>query len=366
MSTRTARRDLEGLAMAGIPVYSQPGRGGGWTLIGGSRTDLSGLTAAEARTLFLVAGPSTATPELKAALRKLVQALPATFRSEAEAAAGAVVLDPTSWDHGRPAPPPHLESLQQAVIEAVQVRLGYTRRDGAVSARVVHPLGLVVKNQVWYLIAWTDAGQRTFRVNRVRSVEPTGEPVQRPEGLRPGRGLARHRDHARRPAGAGPGASSVPTRAPWTSCATCSGGGWSRATTAGRRADRGRDPRALRGDGRPPAGRAGRPGRGARPRGGPRTPGRHRPGPGGALRHSVSRRRLTPARLRPPAAAPRCAAGPISWILAGRGPPVGTGNERAGNPARLTGRVQRPASSSAPSARRGGNTDRVGVTRKST
>jgi predicted DNA-binding transcriptional regulator YafY len=53
VSTRTARRDLEGLAMAGIPVYSRPGRGGGWTLIGGSRTDLSGLTAAEARTLFL-------------------------------------------------------------------------------------------------------------------------------------------------------------------------------------------------------------------------------------------------------------------------------------------------------------------------
>jgi predicted DNA-binding transcriptional regulator YafY len=183
VSTRTARRDLEGLAMAGIPVYSQPGRGGGWTLIGGSRTDLSGLTAAEARTLFLVAGPSTATPELKTALRKLVRALPATFRSEAEAAAGAVVLDPTGWDHGAPAPPRHLEALQQAVIEAVQVRLGYTRRDGAVSTRVVHPLGLVVKNQVWYLIGWTDVGQRTFRVTRVRSVEPTGEPVQRPEGF---------------------------------------------------------------------------------------------------------------------------------------------------------------------------------------
>ena len=58
ISERTARRDLEGLAMAGIPVYSQAGRGGGWSLLGGARTDLSGLTAAEARTLFLVAGPS--------------------------------------------------------------------------------------------------------------------------------------------------------------------------------------------------------------------------------------------------------------------------------------------------------------------
>jgi predicted DNA-binding transcriptional regulator YafY len=183
VSVRTARRDLEGLAMAGIPVYSQPGRGGGWTLIGGSRTDLSGLTAAEARTLFLVAGPSTATPQVKAALRKLVQALPASFRSDAEAAAGAVVLDPAGWDHGALPAPAHLDALQQAVIDGMQVRLGYTRGDGAASERVVHPLGLVVKNQVWYLIAQTAAGQRTFRVSRVRSVEPTGDAAERPEGF---------------------------------------------------------------------------------------------------------------------------------------------------------------------------------------
>jgi predicted DNA-binding transcriptional regulator YafY len=184
VSERTARRDLEGLAMAGIPVYSQPGRGGGWTLVGGARTDLSGLTASEARTLFMVAGPSAATPEVKAALRKLVQALPATFRSAAESAAEAVVLDPTAWDHsGVPAPPRFLDDLQAAVIDAVQIRLGYSRRDGEVSERTVHPLGLVVKNQVWYLVGHTDAGERTFRVSRVLSVARTTDPVQRPEGF---------------------------------------------------------------------------------------------------------------------------------------------------------------------------------------
>ena len=95
VSTRTARRDLEALSIAGIPVYSQPGRNGGWSLVGGARTDLTGLTAAEARTLFLVAGPSSAvTPEAKAALRKLIQALPETFRAEAEQAASAIVIDP--------------------------------------------------------------------------------------------------------------------------------------------------------------------------------------------------------------------------------------------------------------------------------
>ena len=68
VSERTARRDLDALTMAGVPVYSVRGRGGGWRLVGGARTDLSGLTASEARALFLVAGPASgATPAVKAA-----------------------------------------------------------------------------------------------------------------------------------------------------------------------------------------------------------------------------------------------------------------------------------------------------------
>jgi predicted DNA-binding transcriptional regulator YafY len=183
VSERTARRDLEGLALAGVPVYSQPGRGGGWELVGGARTDLSGLTADEARALFLIAGPGAATPEVRAALRKLVRALPATFRAHAEAAAGAVVRDAAGWDHLEPAAPVHLDALQRAVIDGVQVVLGYRRRDGEVSDRTVHPLGLVVKSGTWYLVGDTAAGQRTFRVSRVRSVRPTDRPVVRPDGF---------------------------------------------------------------------------------------------------------------------------------------------------------------------------------------
>src|SRR4051812_29240842 len=87
ISERTARRDLDALGMAGLPVYSQQGRNGGWRLAGGGRTDLSGLTAQEAQALFLVAGPSSsATPEVRAALRKLTRALPEPMRPQAEAA----------------------------------------------------------------------------------------------------------------------------------------------------------------------------------------------------------------------------------------------------------------------------------------
>ena len=183
VSERTARRDLDALGVAGLPIYSVQGRGGGWKLLGGGRTDLSGLTAAETRALFLVAGPSSASPEVKAALRKLVRALPEPFREGAEAASEAVVLDPVGWDRRpveRPAPP-HLDTVQQAVVDGKQLRLGYVARDKAATERVVHPLGLAAKGPIWYLVASTDAGLRTFRVDRITSAEQTGQPVERPE-----------------------------------------------------------------------------------------------------------------------------------------------------------------------------------------
>jgi predicted DNA-binding transcriptional regulator YafY len=181
ISERTARRDLEALALAGLPVYSQAGRNGGWSLVGGARTDLSGLTASEVRALFLLSGPAGTTPELRNALRKLVRALPPAFRADAEAAATAVLVDPTGWDRARPRTPEHLGSLQQAVVDRARVRLGYQGRAGVASERPVDPLGLVNKRGVWYLVAGTEDGRRTFRVDRVRSVVATGERAERPQ-----------------------------------------------------------------------------------------------------------------------------------------------------------------------------------------
>lgn len=187
ISERTARRDLEALGTAGLPVFSQQGRGGGWRLAGGGKTDLSGLTAAEARALFLVAGPApSATPEVKAALRKLVRALPEPFRPSAEAVSRSIVVDPAGWNDGaseqRP-PPPFLDAVQRVVLDGEQVVLGYVARDGSATTRVVHPLGLAAKGSLWYLVAGTDVGLRTFRVDRVTSVEPTGAAVERPDGF---------------------------------------------------------------------------------------------------------------------------------------------------------------------------------------
>lgn len=176
VSVATARRDLEALSAAGVPVYPQAGRGGGWQLVGGARTDLSGLTASEAQALFLLAGPATTlTPEVKSALRKLVRALPATFRAEAEAAAEAVVIDPSRWGDATKERPAWVDLLQDAVVRRRQVEIHYR---GA--QRVVDPWGLADKDDIWYLIAGTPKGQRTFRVDRIEHAAVTGEQFERP------------------------------------------------------------------------------------------------------------------------------------------------------------------------------------------
>ena len=150
-------------------------------LLGGGRTDLSGLNAAETRALFLIAGPGTRlAPAARSALRKLVRALPEPFREDAVAAADAVVLDAAAWGAAAPGVPPHLEVLQRSIIERVRVLLRYAGSSGAVAARTVHPLGVAAKAGIWYLLADTGTGRRTFRVDRIRAVTLTDRPAIRP------------------------------------------------------------------------------------------------------------------------------------------------------------------------------------------
>lgn len=186
VSVPTARRDLEALSASGIPVYPQAGRGGGWQLVGGARTDLTGLTAGEARSLFLLLGPGgRADPDARTALRKLARALPAPFRDEALAAADAVVHDPAGWGEQQAvSPADHVRrTLQDAVVRRRRVDLTYAAPTGSQSVRLVDPWGLAAKDGRWYLVAGTDAGRRTFRLDRVVVADVLDAQATRPADL---------------------------------------------------------------------------------------------------------------------------------------------------------------------------------------
>ncbi len=190
VSSRTARRDLDALSMAGIPVFSKQGRGGGWELIGGARTDLTGLRSAEARALLTMAaaaGPSTA--EFSGAIRKLVQALPEPQRVEAERAMAAIVSDDTAWGNlgtstlVEPRRDDHLEPLQRAILGRQRIEMVYDTPRSGPSQRSAEPLGLVTKQGFWYVLAMTDKGQRTFRVDRIVRVDVLDVQFDHPEGF---------------------------------------------------------------------------------------------------------------------------------------------------------------------------------------
>lgn len=197
VSVRTIHRDIDQLSAAGVPVYADRGRAGGFQLMDGYRTKLTGLTQPEAEALFLAGLPGPAaqlglSDLLSAARLKLLAALPANVQpNDAERIAARFHLDPVSWFRGAD-PLPQLPVVARAVWNAQMLKLKY-RNMGEVYPRRLGPLGLVLKGGVWYLVAQSGTasstaavGQknkpiRTYRVAQILDAEITDEKFIRPK-----------------------------------------------------------------------------------------------------------------------------------------------------------------------------------------
>jgi predicted DNA-binding transcriptional regulator YafY len=188
VSERTIQRDLDALSSAGVPVFSERGRHGGTALLPGFRTDVSGLTPAEARALLVFGGRGvTGEPglerELQAALRKLLAALPESSRPELIRGQERVVVDPRGWRR-RGEDVAHLATVQDAVWSDRRLRLSYRAAGRAAPLeQQVDPWGVVVKAGVWYLVAALAGEPRLYRVSRIEAAEILDEPSRRPAGL---------------------------------------------------------------------------------------------------------------------------------------------------------------------------------------
>ncbi|MEO3754585.1 WYL domain-containing protein [Streptomyces sp. B6B3] len=187
VSVRTIYRDVESLSAAGVPVYAERGRHGGIALLPGFRTDVTGLTAEEARALFVLVAQGThealgLREALGSALRKVMAALPAPHRPAAELTSRRVLVDPDRWLVGRPSA--DLGVLQDAVFADRRLRIGY-RHSGAAEPRTytVDPYGLVAKAGTWYLVADRRGVPRLFRADRVVAATLTAAPVRRRAGV---------------------------------------------------------------------------------------------------------------------------------------------------------------------------------------
>jgi predicted DNA-binding transcriptional regulator YafY len=199
VSVRTIHRDIDELSAAGIPVYADRGRNGGFQLLDGYRTKLTGLTRPEAEVLFLSGLPGPAaqlglSDLLSAARLKLLAALPPTMQPDAERIAARFHLDPVGWFRGHD-PLPSLRTVAEAVWSERHLKLRYPMAGRPEArARKLGPLGLVLKGGAWYLVAQSSKGIATYRVANIVDAEITDEPFARPKKF----DLAAHWEQASR------------------------------------------------------------------------------------------------------------------------------------------------------------------------
>ncbi|GAB3825541.1 helix-turn-helix transcriptional regulator [Dactylosporangium cerinum] len=188
VSVRTVYRDIEALHGAGVPLHGEPGHDGGYRLLPGYRTQLTGLTGDEAAALALSMLPAAAAdlglgPAAAGAATKLRAALTDDLRARADHVQHRLHIDLPNWydeqhDH------PLLAPVADALWRQRRLRVGYRRWEAPQEVtRVLEPFGLVLKGGRWYVVARADGQVRTYKVANLLSVVATGERFDRPDGF---------------------------------------------------------------------------------------------------------------------------------------------------------------------------------------
>ena len=187
VSERTVLRDVEALSTAGVPVYAERGRHGGFALLEGFRADAAGLDDVEAQVLFAYLGLDTfgdlgLSRELGSALDKLAATAPARLEAPAGRLREVVHVDRRRW-FASPDDVTHLPTLRRAAVDRRRVRVTYASpRSDRARSRTLDPLGLVENGNRWYLVAYHRGDPHTYRLARVRALTVLDEPARLPQG----------------------------------------------------------------------------------------------------------------------------------------------------------------------------------------
>ncbi|WP_433207612.1 helix-turn-helix transcriptional regulator [Nocardia sp. CA-107356] len=191
VSTRTVLRDIEALSGAGVPVYAERGKHGGFALLPGFRTELTGLTDDEALAL-LVAGSRRGAQAfglgsgLASAMLKVIDALPESYRDTAAAVTERLLIEPEADLLSRrlvieEMPDKSIIEVRRAVLAGHKLRIRYAAVDRAPKWRMVDPIGLVTVRDTGYLLATDGGADRTYRLSRILAAEELEVPAQRPD-----------------------------------------------------------------------------------------------------------------------------------------------------------------------------------------
>ena len=157
VSIRTIHRDVEELSASGVPVVAERGATGGFALLEGWRTRLTGLTPIEA---------------------SVMSSLPQAWQADSRRVASRFHLDPVGW-YRAPARADHLSTVANAAWNDRRLKIRYDSWKG-ISERVIDPLGLVLKGGEWYVVAASGKGTATYKVANILTVEDTKQTFKRP------------------------------------------------------------------------------------------------------------------------------------------------------------------------------------------
>ena len=183
VSVRTVYRDIDHLSTAGVPVTVERGAAGGFELLDGWRTRLTGFTPSEAQAVFMAGAPGPAAQlglgdASASAQLKLLAALPAEWQADARRVSSRFHLDPVGWFQS-PSRVDHLPAVADAVWAERRLDIRYESWKGLVDRRI-EPLGLVMKAGEWYVVANVDGKQRTFKLSNIRELETRTGTFKRP------------------------------------------------------------------------------------------------------------------------------------------------------------------------------------------
>ena len=188
VSRRTILRDLYALRVAGFPVYTETGPGGGCYLFEEFRNTLTQLTTDEIAALFVSSSDQPLkdlglSEPLRGALLKLSAAIPEARHGLRSRIAERLLIDAAPWSEAK-GPVDHLTALHAASMNDHWVLATFQRRFDIAITRRIATYGLIAKQGTWHVVWAGEEGRlRVDRISTIRSVEPTEETFDRPEAF---------------------------------------------------------------------------------------------------------------------------------------------------------------------------------------
>jgi len=180
VSVRTIERDIDALQQAGVPIYADVGRRGGYAVDRAMTLPPLNFTPAEAVAVSAALARTGGSPldrAARSALRKIISAMPARDAAVAQELAERVrFIGPEAGT--APAPPVPV-IIEESLVRRRVLRISYRDKEGAGTEREVEPLMFLSGQHGWYLFGWCRlrGDVRAFRVDRIVAADETGEPA---------------------------------------------------------------------------------------------------------------------------------------------------------------------------------------------